>query len=192
MKDVNLIRELLDKYYEGNTSETEEQLLLDYLLSDTLPEEFEPDREVVCSLLIMSREHKPSKGFEERIIASLGTGNDVKKLPSGRELYWKVSGIAASLIIALSIWFLIGEKRYQADTFSSPELAYAETVRVLQLISSEMNRGRAVLTDMEPVKRVEDGITAVETTGMLIRKGFGFAEDIVERIGKDNDNDNEE
>ena len=67
MKDVNL-RRLLGKYYDGLTSEIEEQALLEYLLSDDLPEEFEADREVVCSLVRMSTEHEPAPGFEEEII----------------------------------------------------------------------------------------------------------------------------
>ena len=184
MKDVNL-RRLLEKYYDGLTSETDEQALLEYLLSDDLPEEFEADREVVCSLVRMSTEHEPAPGLEEEIIISLRRGGKLKMRSSARQLYWSISGIAATLLLAVSIWFLAGKGREPVDTFNSPGLAYAETVRVLHKISSEMNRGTSALSNLESINRAADGMTTVESTGRLIRKGFNVVEDIYGRLGTD-------
>jgi len=186
MKNVDMQR-LLEKYYEGLTSEAEEQILLDFLLSDDLPEEFEADREVVYSLVQMSTEHEPSKGFEAKILASFGGGPGTKKRSYPRELYWSLSGIAATLLLAVSIWFIAGETREPSDTFNSPELAYAETVRALHKISSEMNRGTEALSGIESINRAADGVTTVESTGRLMMKGFNIVEGIYDRLGSEID-----
>ncbi|MFO7574445.1 MAG: hypothetical protein R6W67_04760 [Bacteroidales bacterium] len=184
MKDVNLER-LLGKYYDGLTSETEERVLMEYLLSDDLPEEYEADREVVCSLVGMSADYEPAPGFEKEIIKKLGSGGKQKGRTSFRQMYWSISGIAATLFLAVSIWFLAGKSNEPDDTFSSPELAYAETVRVLHKISSEMNRGTSALTNLESINRAADGMTTVESTGRYLRKGFNVVEDIYGRLGTD-------
>jgi hypothetical protein len=186
MKNVDMQR-LLEKYYEGLTSEAEEQVLLDYLLSEDLPAEFEADREVLCSLLRMSEEHKPSPGFEQVIISKISSDGKSARRGYIKQLYWSLSGIAATLIAALSIWFLAGNANEPADTFSSPELAYAETVRALHMLSSEMNRGTSALSGLESINRAADEMSTVEATGRLMRKGFNLVEDIYDRLGLDID-----
>ena len=186
MKDMNT-RRLIGKYYEGLTSEIEEQVLLEYLLSDGLPEEFEADRDVICSLITMSSEHEPAPSFEEEIVARLGRGRELTKRANSRKLYWSVSGIAATIFIAVSIWFLAGKSSDPSDTFSSTELAYAETIRVLHKVSSEFNRGTSTLSNLESINRAAEGMATVESTGRLIIKGFNVIEDVYGRLGTDID-----
>ncbi len=186
MKNVD-IQKVLEKYYEGLTSEAEEQDLMDYLLSEDLPEEFEADREVICSLLRMSEENEPTPGFEQMIINNVRRDGKPHKRSNVRQLYWSLSGIAATVIAAVSIWFLAGNANEPADTFSSPELAYAETVRALHTISSEMNRGTSALSGLESINRAADEMSTVETTGRLMRKGFNVVEDIYGKLGSEID-----
>jgi hypothetical protein len=186
MKNVDMQR-VLEKYYEGLTTEAEEQVLLDFLLSEDLPEEFEADRDVLCSLLRLSEEHEPSPGFEQMIISKIRTDGKSAGRSHARQLYWSLSGIAATLIAAVTIWFLAGNANEPADTFRSPELAYAETVRALHKISSEMNRGTEALSGIESINRAAEGVTAVESTGRLMRKGFNIVEGIYDRLGSEID-----
>ena len=62
------MKQLLNKYYEGLTTEQEEQTLKDWLLSEDVPEEFAADRELFLQLQsAATNEPELPDGFSERL-----------------------------------------------------------------------------------------------------------------------------
>ena len=62
------MKQLLNKYYEGLTTEQEEQTLKDWLLSEDVPEEFAADRELFLQLQsAATNEPELPEGFSERL-----------------------------------------------------------------------------------------------------------------------------
>ena len=70
-----------------------------------------------------------------------------------RSLRW-ISGIAASVIILLSLWITLGRDSLRshakfADTFEDPQLAYQETMKTLLLVSEKLNTGTKELQQLK-------------------------------------------
>ncbi len=58
---------------------------------------------------------------------------------------------AAGLLILGGSYFYFIVRAEPRDTFTDPEIAYAETIKILREVSSQMNRGTQVL---EPVGKI--------------------------------------
>ena len=62
-----------------------------------------------------------------------------------------MSAAAGLLLLAGSYFFLV-KKTETADTFKDPEIAYAETMKILMEVSSQLNHGTQAL---EPVGKIK-------------------------------------
>ncbi|MGE5418864.1 MAG: hypothetical protein ACM3UT_01705 [Chloroflexota bacterium] len=153
---------LLHKFYEGLSSEEEERVLKVFFTGDDVPAGYESEKDLFVFYLAASEVPEPSAGFEERIISA------VEKLPGNRwipnrRFALTFSGIAAGLLIMIVSWFLLS-RQAREDTFRDPEIAYAETMKILYEVSSKLNTGAASL---KPVTRMN--ITGVQGLKVLSR-----------------------
>ena len=64
-----------------------------------------------------------------------------------------VLSAAAGLLILGGSYFFFVRKTEPVDTFSDPEIAYAETIKILRDVSSQLNHGAQVL---EPVGKINE------------------------------------
>lgn len=147
------ISKLLGKYYEGETSLEEEVILSEYFATENVPEEFAAEKEIFRHYSLSDEIPEPSDDLEKRIISALDSEEAKRRLfrLSRRELI-SYSSIAGLLLLAGS-YFLLSRSNQPGDTFSNPELAYAETVKILYEVSSQMNHGTAPLSQ---VGKIED------------------------------------
>lgn len=122
---------LLRKFYEGTSTEEEEKILKEFFRHTDI-EWPEVDKNIINYLNEAASVPAPSDDFETRIIASVKNRN---KLTVKRY----VSSIAAALVILISGTWYISERYRVEDTFSDPEIAYAEAVRILYEISLIIN-----------------------------------------------------
>jgi hypothetical protein len=79
---------------------------------------------------------------EQKITTSI----KVKTEPKVVRLNWKVSAIAATFVVGMIIaTFWMGANKTiennDLGTFTDPELAYQETVKALEMVSVELNKG---------------------------------------------------
>jgi len=147
MENLKQIEDLLEKYYNGETTLEEERKLNWYFQTHDIPMHLKPDAEIFRSNYKHSREDaspelsdKLSKLIDEQ-------GKKTWFLLPVRSVRW-ISGIAASILILLSLWIGIGRdtilqrnhSKY-ADTFDDPQLAYLETKKALLLVSEKLNSG---------------------------------------------------
>ena len=141
------LRQLLDKYYEGTSSSQEETILISLLNDDNLPDEFAADRRMF-DLLREEREiPQPDNGFEGRIMGAIDKFENERHTVSLKRTIYSVVSVAASLLIVVISYFIIYENR-PVDTFDDPILAYNETMRVLQDVSMNLNKGSRAIEEL--------------------------------------------
>ena len=150
MKELNVDR-LLEKYWEGNTSLEEEQALRHYFL------EGEPEERhlVYRDLFTFFR--------EEKSITFPGTIAKPARIIRQRYLGW--TGIAASILLIVSISVVIVVNRYDSGQakvdpwakyeVNDPQLAKAATENALVFLSTRMRKGERELEEnMRPFRKL--------------------------------------
>jgi len=154
MRKTEDIKELLERFYEGNTSEAEEDLLKEYFSGNDIAEELKPEQ--VFFKALQTDEAAVPNQLEERLERQIYQWNMVEKTARRSathvSLRWIV-GIAASLLILFSIGIFINRQDKEmnlssieeADTYDNPEDASAEAARALTKFSKSLNKGLGTL-----------------------------------------------
>jgi len=153
--DEDKIRELLDKYWEGDTSLEEEQELKSYFASSQVSDEFAP----FTPLFLFFEE-------EKRIEMESPVAHPPVEKKGGNiiSIKWLIN-IAASVAVVVAMFFIVRNFSPQQpdqyafeDTYESPEEAYAEVKKALLYVSSKMNKGVSTaahsLEKMEPLDEI--------------------------------------
>jgi hypothetical protein len=139
--DCKTIKEILDKYWEGETSLKEEQLLKTYFNSDQVAKELESFR----PLFVYYKEQKAKTATQ--------SFEGLKRKPVVHRLLPTWVTVAASILILVVAGtfcyvpqntsnpaiFAIDET--VKDTYKDPEKAYKEAKAALLLISKGLNKG---------------------------------------------------
>ncbi len=172
------IKRLLERYYDGETTGDEERLLKEFFSQPDIPEDLHAEKEIFTYYVQSADIPEPSSDFESRIISALDSADQNSLRLKRRRIYGILTGIAAGLLILIGSYFLFINRSKPHDTFSDPEIAYAETMKILYNVSLRFNEGTRVL---EPVGKLE-GITAksLET----INKPAGILEEKLRTIDK--------
>jgi hypothetical protein len=160
-------RELISKYFEGQTSEDEERLLKDFLHSKSLPESLMEEYGYIAGMNVEIPE--PSEGFDARLEEITHLTVAIK--PSRRRGAW-ITGIGAAAALAAGIWIIsdVPGKQHVRDTFDDPLIAMAEVKSILLDVSERMNTGT---TQLEQVGEI--------TNRPYEFKGFTDINELVER-----------
>ena len=155
MKDYNHIEALLERYYDAQTSESEERMLKDFFLHEEVPIHLMAEKEMFLQL----QASKIPEGLEDRLSQSIDQWG--KKHRTLR-LQW-IGSIAASLLLLFGAgWYL--QEPTRKDTCSTPEEAYAEAQRALVIFSTALNKGMKHMDALhETTERVEKIFTYNET-----------------------------
>ena len=125
---LNNIEQLLEKYFEGETSIDEEQALKDYFNSENVAPHLEM--------------HKPLFGYFS--VAKNDVSNKTTSLQTTKRYRIVGIGIAASLLFAVGIvtfWDKPSEKQEELGSFEDPEIAFKETQKALAMLSENVNVG---------------------------------------------------
>lgn len=116
------IEKLLNKYFEGNTSVKEEEILKKYFSSKQIAphlEEYQP----LFNYFTISKREALSKPIQ---------------LKSHRR-NWNWIGIAASLLLLFSVY-----TGYEYNQQQKAEKIYNETQMALSMLSANLNKGKAI------------------------------------------------
>lgn len=155
MKDYSHIEALLERYYDAQTSEAEEQRLKDFFLHEEVPAHLQTEKEMFLQLQATD----VPEGLEERLSQSIDRWD--KKHRTLR-LQW-IGSIAASLLLLFGAgWYL--QEPPRKDTCATPEEAYAEAQKALVMFSTALNKGMKQMDALhETTERVEKIFTYNET-----------------------------
>jgi hypothetical protein len=148
------LNRLLEKYYNGESTEEEERNLREYFNEKNVPKGYETEKEIFRYYMAAGEVPEPSIDFEARILAGIDDASDSNKgSQKTRKLILTYMSAAAGLLILAGSYFFFVHKAEPGDTFTDPEIAYAETIKVLMAVSSQLNHGAQAL---EPVSKINE------------------------------------
>ena len=142
------IEELLERYYEGETTLAEEKLLKEFFSLDEVPEHL---RQHQAMFRYFTAEASQTLNNEEQEKVLMRRISQFEKEFSGsglqpvqKRMYY-LSGIAAGLLILFGLVFTFKSellrKHFPVKENTSNELAYAQTKQALLLVSVGLNTG---------------------------------------------------
>jgi len=152
MEDIKQIEELIEKYYNGDTSLEEERKLQWFFQTQPVPERLKSEAQMFRYYYL--RKNDEPAGNLNKKLGDLIDQQSQKRVLFGtsKSFYW-ISGVAASILILVGLWIGLNtnwfnnQQAYQ-DTFEDPQLAYLETKRVLYMVSNKLNQGTRNLQNL--------------------------------------------
>ena len=155
MKKEELDR-LISRYYAGSSTKEDEKKLINFFRGNDIPDGYEAEKAIFRYMEDASEIPEPSPDLEAHIIAGLDFSENKGRVR--RLLIW-LSGVAAAIIIMTGSWFFFANSNKPADTFTDPQLAYEEALKILYDVSSRMNQGAAA---MEPFTKINSSLRSLQ------------------------------
>ncbi len=172
MKEEKL-KELLEKYYKGDTSQAEEAELRKYFSGNDIFEGYEAEKEIFRHYSSSEIMPVPSGDFEERIIRAIDDLEQNQSNKSLRKRYLIILSAAASILMLIGSYFFFFHQTETEDTFSDPKLAYAETMRILNEVSVKLNKGTQALKPINKIQNAtQTGIKSIDKSALIISKNL--------------------
>ncbi|MCB2196115.1 MAG: hypothetical protein KQH79_09645 [Bacteroidetes bacterium] len=158
--DPKKIRDLLEKYYNGESTLEEESLLREYFLNEPVDQEFIADQDIFLYQDQETNHTEDIPDISEELWHEL-QNKSTHKVNSNNKIGYFYLRIAASIIIIIGSFFLIKNQVFNknteiqfTDTYDNPDLAYQQAKETLLYVSEMLNTGK---DHLEPIKKIEEG-----------------------------------
>ena len=166
------LKRLLEKYYEGISTDEDENALRTFFSGDMVPEGFETEKQIFGYYIESVDIPEPSPDFESRIIAGVYSSDGKSRFKIRKFLVPLLSAAAGLLLLAGSYFFFI-RRDIPQDTFTDPEIAYAETMKILFDVSSQMNHGARSLHPVSKINEVRvKSFSSMNKSAILVEKNL--------------------
>ncbi len=146
---------LIEKFYNGETSLEEEEMLRDYLNQDTVPEQFIAVKEHFI-ILKNEKELELDDAFDEKFIQLI----EKEETQSNPLKIWtyRLSGVAATILLFVMVWFGTDllQPREVYGTITDPSLAFLETRKAMDEVSKKLNKG--LQPAEKTVKKIDENV----------------------------------
>lgn len=163
---VEEIERLLAEFYEGNTTEAQEEVLKEYFRHGEVPLHLQEDKQIFLSLFASpSATDTVPEALEEKLNRLIDEKAEEEQrffLPNKSRRNWRwIGGIAATVFLLLGIGYSIGNLGQNMrpstpkDTFSDPRIAYEVLQATLMEVSVNLNRG------IEQVAETQEDVTKI-------------------------------
>lgn len=171
---------LIERYYEGKTSEEEELILKNFFKGDSSPGDFEAEKEIFGYYSQLEEIRKPPDGLTGRIMEAVdGSKSGSESYKRGKSILYILSTAAALLILAGS-YFFFTHRDEPADTFAEPETAYAETMKILYNVSVRLNKGTLALKPLSTINEAGTlSFRAINRSTIRIEENMNHLENIL-------------
>ncbi len=177
------IEKLLEKYFEGESSLSEENQLREFFASGNVPERWKNLEGYFNFLKGEQDQQIENVDFDKRVISSMKENRLAPLVDLHRPwIYW-ISVIAAGLLILVAIFVKFDPFSSRIkDTYKDPQTAYVEARKILLFVSSTFNKGTSSL---QPVGKMETGLNELKPVAAY-DKALGEVErlDQVEKVEK--------
>lgn len=184
MDNLNKIKQLLEKFYEGQTSLEEEIHLKEYFAGDSIPEELLEDKELFVSMGAADGQVIVPGDLNTKLIDTINAAERKETRVKRINLY-SFSGLAAGLLIIFSVYFAFLRETptdvLAQYTIQDEEQAYLEAKKALTYVSAKLNRGTAELkplqsvnkslNSMTPLRKLSSGSKELQLLGNLEKAG---------------------
>jgi hypothetical protein len=140
--DSNRIDELLNKYWNCETSLEEEQELRQYFRGSQVPEQWKETASLFRYFEESKKKSLDDQPFDPRLLEKI----TVQQKGKGARLLYNSMRIAAGIaVLMIAVWFVRKEVRTSTpqeivDTYDDPKLAFEETKKALMMISKSFGQ----------------------------------------------------
>ncbi len=127
--EYNNIESLLEKYFDGETSIEQEKQLTNYFSSENVAQHLQQYQPMFKYF-----EKEKQTIFKQEIV-----------LKSNKKIVWFSMAASVILLAGIGTFYLMNNKQASPEeglgTYKSPEIAFVETQKALQMLSSNVNVG---------------------------------------------------
>jgi hypothetical protein len=140
--ELNKIENILEKYFQGETSIAEENELKDYFSSSNVAQHLE-QYQPIFGYFSQVKEQKSTQELE----SLARTGEAIPLQTKKRNVAWLSIAASAVVLLGIGTYFYISENttpivaQSELGTYDNPEKAFAETQKALALLSNNVNVG---------------------------------------------------
>ena len=163
------IEDLLEKFYEGTSTSSEEQELRDFFAGREIPPHLSSHADLFRYYKETGKEELPDPEFENRFLASIGQSREIPVFFT-RKRYMYITGIAATLLLLAGLVFT-----FRNDVFLRPakitteqELAYRQVKQALTMVSANFNTG---LVQVQKLDNFREGLNKAKNL-QVFQKGI--------------------
>lgn len=167
---VEEIEKLLTEFYEGNTTESQEEALRDYFRTTEVPEHLQKDKEIFLSLYQdADRDVEVPAGLGDKLSLLIDEKAEEEQRffsPNKSKRNWRwIGSVAATILVIIGIGYGVENlgrgvcPPTPQDTFSDPEEAYQVLQATLMEVSTNLNQGIAQVKETQvDMKKVNQEI----------------------------------
>jgi hypothetical protein len=166
MKEEEINR-LIEKYYNGDSTEEEERAIRAFFRENIVPEGYETEKAIFNYYAETEDITEPSPDFEDRILAGIDASERNTRYERIKKYLLPVMSAAAGLLILGGSYFFFVRNTETANTYKDPKIAYAETMKILMNVSERMNRSTKVLERVGKMNKVRK--SSIETLNKSTR-----------------------
>ncbi len=173
---------LLHRFFEGETTLEEEQMLESYFQSEMIDDELLPYKSFFGGIAEIAQTLVDS-GIEDEIMDHI-LEQEHREKTKYRWMWQRISGVAVAVVIIFGGLLIYEQQNKQPfkDTFSDPDEAYAYATQTLKVISSKYNSGivhlahaktlQSGLKPLKQVKKLDEASTPLQKGITAVNKGF--------------------
>lgn len=150
--EAKKIKQLLQRYFKGESTLKEEQQLKEYFHSANIDEELKEYSDYFTGISDLANETR-DENLENEIMDFIFR-NEPETKSTNRRIWQSIAGIAASVLIltGITLFIIRHEKKPFQDTFDNPETAYAYAEQTLEYISAKYNKGMLELSNFDKLE----------------------------------------
>lgn len=149
------VKQLLQRYFNGESTIEEERKLEAYFQSGKVDSELEQYAEFFGGITELADALEDSN-IESDVMDYI-LENEAQDKKKYRWLWQTVTGVAASIIIVIGgLLFYQQNNQNVEDTFENPEVAYAVAEDALQYMSAKYNKGLVELTNFDKLQTASE------------------------------------
>lgn len=162
--ELTNIRELVEKYWNGDTSLEEEELLRQYMNRDDVPADLKKEAALFRYYQTQTRFRNLDAQFDQRLTRQIQR----KEAPQWWTRYRSVIRVAAAVAVIVVAGVLLKEEwsdtaptaavELVEDTYEDPRLAYEQTKEALLLLSTYMNEGTQHMEKLESFSEAQETV----------------------------------
>jgi len=161
---------LIDRFYKGTSTESEETQLLEWMSREDLPPEYATDISLLKGMRADEYINEPDAEFESRIMSAIDKAANEKKIVSIKRRLYSAVSVAATLLIIISSYLLLRDASEPQDTFDDPILAYNATLEVLERVGRTLNTGSDVISELSIISKTEQEIMKLSEPARIINR----------------------
>ena len=161
------IHQLLQKYFEAESTLEEETELINYFNSGEVEDQLKPYVPVFSGLKELSVTENEELGDD---LMNYILESEHKEKLKYRWMWQIVTGVAASVILVmLAVNFYSNQSQWN-DTFTDPQQAYNQASKTLEFVAGKYNKGMALL---KPIGKMEEAASPFYSGMETWNKGVG-------------------